>query len=338
MKSNFKLIFSSLISIILLISSINTICAASFPDVPDYHTYANEIQYVKEQGFVDGFTDGTYKPEQSITRAEFTKIVINAGYPEDQIFSCLENNGYTDFENSENDPIKQDTFPDLPTENQDNSEGGFVLINPFAPYVCLAKHNNVVSGYSDGTFKPENHITYGEALKIAMRTLDTNHDIDKDAPLTDYLNRMDEKNSRPQTIAQGDVNHIMNRGEIAHITQRIHDDYNALEPEPEPPVSSFMIKPYGTATVAEKGLSISARNFGIHCTTTKNTFIDLDVTKDGQTNRIHLERSCTGISNHVIQGVSTQEADLYGYHFTLTQVKEMEAWDVNSFEYYVEVK
>ncbi len=49
--------------------------AQSFSDVPANHSNADAIAYVKSQGIVSGYSDGTFRPDQQINRAEFAKIV-----------------------------------------------------------------------------------------------------------------------------------------------------------------------------------------------------------------------------------------------------------------------
>ena len=58
--------------------------AASFTDVPANHANYDAIEYVKTAGIVIGYTDGTYRPDSFINRAEFTKIIIASVYPETQ--------------------------------------------------------------------------------------------------------------------------------------------------------------------------------------------------------------------------------------------------------------
>lgn len=365
-----KKIFSSLILIGLTASIlIKPALATNFPDVSEYHQYANEIQYINDNGFVDGFSDGTYKPDQSITRAEFTKIVINAKFDETTINTCMEQNYRPEYENLvfnedesifyieelgeyrlgnlsiNGEPFYNEVFPDIPAGVIKNKSilslsVNFDEFNKFTKYLCIAKTNQIVKGYQDGEFKPENNITYGEALKIAVRTLDSQQNIDKDADLWQYMNRMDQFSARPQTIGETEKDKILTRGEVAHIIQRVNSNYTLLELEPLPSKASyqFIIKRGETHNIPEEGLDFRTRNFGIHCTTSdKNTFIDLDVTKEGNTQQIHLERSCTGLSGGAVEGQSTHEADLYGYHFRLEKVEEKTAWDVDSFEYTISV-
>ena len=126
------------------------IAHAAFPDVPLDYKYVNSINYVQEQGIVNGFTDGTYKPDRLITRAEFTKVLINTKFdwhvygenefdilPEEGIFTCLERNGYRRYEGNANAGdgywvnIKN-VFPDVPADHK------------FAPYICVAKEEGII--------------------------------------------------------------------------------------------------------------------------------------------------------------------------------------------------
>ena len=45
----------------------------NFPDVSYDHPFADAIQKLKTRGIVKGYEDGTFKPDQLISRAEFIK-------------------------------------------------------------------------------------------------------------------------------------------------------------------------------------------------------------------------------------------------------------------------
>ncbi len=49
-----------------------------FRDVPANYWAANEINYLAEKGIISGFPDGTFKPEQGVTREQFAKLVVVA--------------------------------------------------------------------------------------------------------------------------------------------------------------------------------------------------------------------------------------------------------------------
>jgi hypothetical protein len=52
--------------------------ALAFPDVSDSHWAASEIQLLSEQGVIVGYPDGTFKPDENVTRAEFASMAIKA--------------------------------------------------------------------------------------------------------------------------------------------------------------------------------------------------------------------------------------------------------------------
>ncbi len=57
--------------------------AVSFSDVPQTHwayTYINELS---DKGIINGYQDGTYKPEKNVTRGEFFKLIMTSAYGEE---------------------------------------------------------------------------------------------------------------------------------------------------------------------------------------------------------------------------------------------------------------
>jgi len=51
---------------------------ADYPDVPDNHWAASQIKLLSEQGVIVGYPDGTFKPDDNVTRAEFAAMAIRA--------------------------------------------------------------------------------------------------------------------------------------------------------------------------------------------------------------------------------------------------------------------
>jgi len=110
----------------------------SFPDVPaDYWAYT-EIMSLVEAGVVNGYPDGTFKPEFPVTRAEFAKMaLLSLGY-------ALEF-------------PETPSFPDLVKEEW------------YYGYVEGAVKHGLVKGYPDGTFQPQGNITMAEILTVVVR-------------------------------------------------------------------------------------------------------------------------------------------------------------------------
>ena len=55
-----------------------TIPAMAYPDVDDSHWAAKQITELTEKGVIIGYPDGTFKPDENVTRAEFATMAIKA--------------------------------------------------------------------------------------------------------------------------------------------------------------------------------------------------------------------------------------------------------------------
>ena len=66
----------------LLLSMLVIICGAgavlAFPDVSDTHWAASQIKELSEKGVIVGYPDGTFQPDDNVTRAEFAAMAIKA--------------------------------------------------------------------------------------------------------------------------------------------------------------------------------------------------------------------------------------------------------------------
>ena len=112
-----------------------------FNDVYPSHPNYDAIKYLEEEGVLQGYEDGTFKPENNINRAEFIKVLI-------------EGRGITP-----SDDIYDNCFSDV------NDQW-------FAKYVCYAKDRGWVEGYEDGTFGPTNNVNRVESIKMAIEIFD----------------------------------------------------------------------------------------------------------------------------------------------------------------------
>ena len=115
----------------------NTDTAQNFKDVSKTHWCAADIEKLSEKGIVSGYDDGTFRPEESVSRAEFVKLVISAF------------GGTADGEYDEN-------FADVKKSDW------------FAPYIGTASSLGIING--DGEkFNPNSHITREDAAVIVYR-------------------------------------------------------------------------------------------------------------------------------------------------------------------------
>lgn len=174
---------------------------ASFPDVPTSHPNYDAILYLQTNvtragdPIIAGYPDGTYKPNITINRAEFVKILVNS-----------------QFEGYDPDKCAVQSFPDVRTSDW------------FNKYVCIAKQWGVVNGYPDGTFKPNNAINFSEAAKIIVRTFNglfKPSETDR-TWYESYVKELEKRNLIPLSITSFDKQ--ITRGEMAEIIYRWRAD------------------------------------------------------------------------------------------------------------------
>ncbi len=122
---------------------------APFKDVPVGHKYMMAIGYLKEQGLVQGYDDGTFKPDREINRAEALKILQKAITGE----SAADTQEKT-FDTQEK--VEKFSFADVKDSDW------------FYAYVADAWDRKLVKGYPDGLFHPEQTINLAESLKICL--------------------------------------------------------------------------------------------------------------------------------------------------------------------------
>ncbi len=72
MKNIFKIAFST------MVLSCTLMPALAFPDVDSTHWASKQIEELSEQGVIVGYPDGTFKPDDNVTRAEFATMAIKA--------------------------------------------------------------------------------------------------------------------------------------------------------------------------------------------------------------------------------------------------------------------
>ncbi|MCI5643512.1 MAG: S-layer homology domain-containing protein [Peptoniphilus sp.] len=116
-----------------------TSSATKFSDASD-NWFSKAINYVVAKGLISGYPDGTFKPNESITRAEFAQMI--SGYVKN------EKKGSSDFQDVKDHWAKS--------------------------AIEKLYGNKNVTGYPDGTFKPNAKITRAEAVTILNSVFNRN--------------------------------------------------------------------------------------------------------------------------------------------------------------------
>ena len=162
--------------------------SADFSDTAN-HQYKESIEYITEQEIVQWYPDDTFKPDQTITRAEITKIIVQAYTPE-------------------TDKLPIDCFPDVNLQDR------------FSPYVCYAKAQNIIQWYPDGIFWPNNPVTRAEWLKIALEAFHI--DIEESTWIFRYSPYREFAHNNNIYSKYNDYpDSPMTRWEMAYITQQL---------------------------------------------------------------------------------------------------------------------
>lgn len=141
-------VFSLLMLIVLVIIFFVVPVGAGqvFSDLSSEHWCYDKIIDFAEKNYVCGYEDGTFRADRTITRAEYVKIVNN-------------------FFGYELETEKLSNFSDVKSSDW------------FAPYVNEAVERGYITGYEDGTFRPEAPIRRQEATVILARILDIHEEI-----------------------------------------------------------------------------------------------------------------------------------------------------------------
>lgn len=135
MLKNTKRMFALVLTVVMLISLLPTVSAASLSDIKG-HWAEDYIEYGVSTGYISGYTNGTFRPNNTVTRAEFSKMVNTAlGINHSATI------GFTDV--SSNDWFYQE--------------------------VKKAVSAGYISGYSDNTFGANRNITRQEAAVMLAR-------------------------------------------------------------------------------------------------------------------------------------------------------------------------
>lgn len=117
----------------------DTVYQDVFDDISENVWYRNYMNYAVSKGYISGYEDGTSRPEDMITRAEFASIIAR----------------YIDIEPFDG----EDKFNDI--------EG----IDWCRMHINALAEKGIITGYENEEFLPHNKLTRGEAVAIINRSI-----------------------------------------------------------------------------------------------------------------------------------------------------------------------
>ncbi|NJD02943.1 MAG: S-layer homology domain-containing protein, partial [Ruminiclostridium sp.] len=135
-----------LVAFIVTLAMIATFAIPAFAAAPTDvvgTAYEGAVSRLVALGVINGYPDGTFGPEDSITRAQFAAIVVRAlGYESLAATAA----GITKFSD--------------------------VAANHWgAGYINIAVSLGIIKGYGDGKFGPEDKVTFDQAVTMIVRAL-----------------------------------------------------------------------------------------------------------------------------------------------------------------------
>lgn len=163
----------------------------NFSDVTSDSWYNQTVSTLASMGILKGYEDGTFRPNASITRAEFAAIATR----------FFEETGAT---------YEPGTFTDVTGDEW------------FAGAIMDAVNLGLIGGYEDGTVRPNNNITRAEACAIVNRTLGR-------VPDADHLLPADEMTTWPDNPSSAWFYADMQEATNGHEYEWITEDGNKIE-------------------------------------------------------------------------------------------------------------
>lgn len=186
----------SLIVVTLLMLFGSVTSAAAFSDVV---TFKEEIMKLTELGIINGYEDGTFRPNNHITRAQTVKMIVR----EMGMSSVEKNPGFIDVRKGSNgyneitfavekgfiSGFSDGTF--RPNEELTRAQMAKILIKAYnlvssdtyqfkdvingywaEPFISTMASRGVTYGFADNTFRPEEFVTRGQFSAFLSRVLD----------------------------------------------------------------------------------------------------------------------------------------------------------------------
>ena len=145
-----KKIVSLLLVLSLVLGSFSMVFAAPSDVVGT--DYEEDVAKLMAIGVLAGYPDGTFKPENTVTRAEFAKMIVVASGLED---AAVLSAGATQ-------------FPDVAADHW------------AAGYINVATQKKFIEGYPNGNYGPEDKITYAQMFTILIRAIGLGDVVEKD--------------------------------------------------------------------------------------------------------------------------------------------------------------
>ena len=200
------MVINTLILVTMIIFNSSVFAISGFSDV-DGSKYEKAVEKLVELGIINGFDDNTFRPNNNVTRAQLAKMLVVA----------------LKMENAK-DEVLVNGFSDV-------TEGHWAY-----SFIGSAVNNGLINGYTDGTFRPDNNVTYAESMAMILRAMKLEEKMtDKTWP-SGYINEA-KSFGLLDSIDYSDPNNPANRGDTAI---SLYNMLNNIETQNNVDVSSIL--------------------------------------------------------------------------------------------------
>ncbi len=200
MKRLWKLLIIATLATALLSTGVIAKTKTSFKDTQPTDWYMGTVSKLVELGGIQGYSDGTFKPNNNIKTGEFIKTVVaSLGFDEDisdrghwasnyrrraVLMGLFNADEYTDLD----EIISRYDMAKIATNTLDYNKEKFTddldkytyqikdynnISNNYKDYVLKAYVKGIIAGYPDGTFGGDRKLTRAEASTVIIRILET---------------------------------------------------------------------------------------------------------------------------------------------------------------------
>lgn len=167
----------------------------SYSDIKDGAWCCRAVATLTNAGVINGYTDGTFRPNAPITRAELATIIAR--------FAKLD--------------VNTKTFSDI--------NGHWAQKN-----IELAAGNGWINGYEDGTFRPNNNITRAETFAMINRVLDRQTENVSDLLPTSEMNMWSD-NMNENAWYYKDIQEATNYHKCDRVDQSTYEKWTEKVPD-----------------------------------------------------------------------------------------------------------
>lgn len=204
-------------------------------DVNDSEIYYDAVNTLSIMGIINGYTDGTFKPNQNVTRAEFTAMLMRTLKL-----------GDTGSKSAAGLP-----FSDIDDNNSD--------INWAIPNINTAYGKGIINGYEDGTFRPSDNVAYEEAVKMIVCTLGYGSNVDVSVSPW-YANYISVASQIGVTKTASKIGQVETPASRACIAQLLYDSLEVKLVENDKKTTNTILSSYlgyvrGTGTIYSNNIT-----------------------------------------------------------------------------------